>query len=98
MLFRSVEVAIWGHAGDGNLHVNYLLEKAEQLPKLDILMRSLAVEVKRAGGAMSGEHGLGRLKRKFAREVLPAQYFDMQRNIKTAFDPQMLFNPALEIA
>lgn len=95
---QGVEVAIWGHAGDGNLHVNYLLEKAEQLPKLDILMRSLAVEVTRAGGAMSGEHGLGRLKRKFAREVLPAQYFDMQRNIKTAFDPQMLFNPALEIA
>ena len=95
---QGVEVAIWGHAGDGNLHVNYLLEKAEQLPKLDILMRSLAVEVTRVGGAMSGEHGLGRLKRKFALEVLPAQYFDMQRNIKTAFDPQMLFNPALEIA
>ena len=95
---QGVEVAIWGHAGDGNLHVNYLLETADQLPKLDILMRGLAAEVTRAGGAMSGEHGLGRLKRKFAREVLSAQYFDMQRSIKTAFDPQMLFNPALEIA
>lgn len=94
---QGVAVAIWGHAGDGNLHVNYLLETAAQLPKLDTLMRELAVEVTRAGGAMSGEHGLGRLKRKYARLVLPAHHFDMQRKIKAAFDPQMLFNPALEI-
>lgn len=94
---QGIAVAIWGHAGDGNLHVNYLLETADQLPKLDVLMRELAGEVTRVGGAMSGEHGLGRLKRKYARALLPAHYFDMQRNIKLAFDPAMLFNPALEI-
>ncbi len=95
---HGLEVAIWGHAGDGNLHVNYLLESETQLPVLDAVMRELAIEVHRVGGAMSGEHGLGRLKRKYARAVLPGSYFDMQRDIKSAFDPHMLFNPALELA
>ncbi|MBN8220911.1 MAG: FAD-binding protein [Spirochaetes bacterium] len=94
---RGVETAIWGHAGDGNLHVNYLLEKAADLPVLDILMKELAYEVTRVGGAISGEHGLGRLKKKFARAVLPAAYFNAQDRIKAAFDPDCMLNPALEL-
>jgi FAD/FMN-containing dehydrogenase len=93
---RHVKTAIWGHAGDGNLHVNYLLEKADDLPVLDILMQELAHEVTRVGGAVSGEHGLGRLKRKFARAVLPPSYFEMQQRIKNALDPEHLLNPALD--
>lgn len=92
----GIKTAIWGHAGDGNLHVNYLLEKRDELALLDKLMLELAVETTRVGGAVSGEHGLGRLKRKFARAVLPQAYFRAQQNIKTAFDPECLFNPALE--
>lgn len=92
----GVETAIWGHAGDGNLHVNYLLESEAQLPKLEPLMLSLARAATRVGGAMSGEHGLGRLKRKIAQNVLPDEYFAVQRSIKTALDPHLLFNPALE--
>ncbi len=94
---RNVRTAIWGHAGDGNLHVNYLLEKADDLPVLDILMKELAHEVTRVGGAVSGEHGLGRLKKKFARAVLPSAYFEMQQRIKNALDPEHLLNPALEL-
>lgn len=93
---RKVKTAIWGHAGDGNLHVNYLLEKADDLPALDILMKELAYEVTRVGGAISGEHGLGRLKKKFARATMPAAYFDAQRRVKDAFDPQHILNPALD--
>lgn len=94
---HSVETAVWGHAGDGNLHVNYLLEKADALPVLDLLMRELAHEVTRVGGAVSGEHGLGRLKKKFARAVLPAAYFSAQDRIKAAFDPECILNPALDL-
>lgn len=92
----GVRTAIWGHAGDGNLHVNYLLEKQDELPLLEKLMLELAFETTRVGGAISGEHGLGRLKRKFARAVLSQNYFTAQENIKTAFDPECIFNPALE--
>lgn len=93
---RKIDTAIWGHAGDGNLHVNYLLENKSQLPVLDTLLPELAREVTRLGGAMSGEHGLGRLKRRFARQALAPEYFVAQDKIKQAFDADGLFNPALE--
>lgn len=93
---QGLETAIWGHAGDGNLHVNYLFESEAQLAKLEPLMFRLAQAATRAGGAMSGEHGLGRLKRKIAQQVLSAEYFAVQRSIKNALDPHCLFNPALE--
>ena len=93
---RGIETAIWGHAGDGNLHVNYLLESENQLPQLEPLMLELAREATRVGGAMSGEHGLGRLKRKIARSILAPEYFSAQSSIKQAFDPLGIFNPALE--
>jgi len=95
---RGVKTAIWGHAGDGNLHVNYLLERAESLPVLDILMQELAVEVTRVGGAISGEHGLGRLKRKLARLAFPPGRLGIEQGIKSAFDPDHILNPALERA
>lgn len=93
---RGVETAIWGHAGDGNLHVNYLLQEKSALEILDTLMLELAFEVTRIGGAISGEHGLGRLKRKLAKATLPSVYFQIQDQIKKAFDPNFLFNPALD--
>lgn len=76
--------------------MNYLLREELQLTKLEPLMLRLAHAATRAGGAMSGEHGLGRLKRKIAQQVLSPEYFAMQRSIKNAFDPHCLFNPALE--
>lgn len=94
---QQVETAIWGHAGDGNLHVNYLLQSGERLGVVLGLMRELAAEVTLLGGAMSGEHGLGRLKRGIARQILPKEYFAAQVSIKNAFDPQHLLNPALEM-
>jgi FAD/FMN-containing dehydrogenase len=93
---RQIDTAIWGHAGDGNLHINYLLQSAEALELALELMRELAAEVTRLGGAMSGEHGLGRLKRGIARKILPAEYFAAQQRIKNAFDPEHLFNAALD--
>lgn len=92
----GVDTAIWGHAGDGNLHVNYLLQSRDKLDIVWALMQSLAVQVTKLGGAMSGEHGLGRLKRGIARRILPEAYFALQSQIKHAFDPRCLFNPALE--
>jgi FAD/FMN-containing dehydrogenase len=93
---QEIETAIWGHAGDGNLHINYLLETGERLGVVLQLMGELAAEVTRLGGAMSGEHGLGRLKRGIARQILPAEYFSAQDRIKNTFDPQHLLNPALD--
>ncbi|GAB4427398.1 MAG: FAD-linked oxidase C-terminal domain-containing protein [Turneriella sp.] len=93
---QQIETAIWGHAGDGNLHINYLLENTERLEIVLQLMAELASEVTRLGGAMSGEHGLGRLKRAIARQVMPEEYFALQSSIKKALDAQYLFNPALD--
>lgn len=93
----GVKTAIWGHAGDGNLHVYFLLEREADLYRLEPLMLDLGREAYRVGGAISGEHGLGRLKKKIARAVMPPDYFKAQENIKTAFDPERVFNPALDL-
>ncbi|MCS6971709.1 MAG: FAD-binding oxidoreductase [Leptospiraceae bacterium] len=95
---QQIPTAIWGHAGDGNLHVNYLAQDEKLLPTIMHLMAELAHEATRCGGVMSGEHGLGRLKRRVARDVLPPEYWDMERRVKEAFDRDRLFNPALDKA
>ncbi len=92
----SLQVANIFHAGDGNLHPLILfdankegeLEKAEQLGA-DIL--KLCVEV---GGCLTGEHGVGVEKRDLMTFQFNAEDLAQQKNVKTAFDPHWLLNPA----
>ncbi len=91
----GVRIVTFGHAGNGNLHVNLLprandsAQDAAALEALDRLF-DLVIEL---GGTLSGEHGIGLAKRAFmARAITPAT-LDVMRAIKRQFDPHGILNP-----
>lgn len=90
------ESVCYGHAGDGNLHVNIirgeLSEQAwlEELPKA---IREIFIEVKRLGGTISGEHGIGLVQRGYLDIVFSPAMNSIQAAVKNAFDPKGILNP-----
>ena len=91
----QVIVAIFGHAADGTLHPNLLYDPTDQ--DEEQRATSLLVEVAdaglAAGGVLSGEHGLGRVKRPFVKRAYDIDTLEAMRRIKKAFDPDGLMNP-----
>ncbi|MBL7918234.1 MAG: FAD-binding protein [Bacteroidia bacterium] len=91
--FQSV---CYGHAGDGNLHVNIikgdLSDKAweEDLPKGITEIFQLC---KKLGGTISGEHGIGLVQQKYMPIVFPEHQLNLMRSIKKVFDPNEILNP-----
>jgi glycolate oxidase len=91
----GVAIGVVGHAGDGNMHPNIVVDRADpasvascQRAFDDIVELTLAL-----GGTCTGEHGVGLLKRAWlAREIGPVGV-RVQQAIKAALDPDGLFNP-----
>ncbi|NTX03678.1 FAD-binding oxidoreductase [Myxococcus sp. CA040A] len=89
----GLTVATYGHAGDGNLHANILYEGPHQRGLVDEALRRMLVMTVELGGTITGEHGVGLAKREFlALEQGPA-LLDLQRRLKSFFDPSGLLNP-----
>lgn len=92
---HGLPIVVFGHAGDGNLHPNILFdahdpaEVARIWPAAEGVFR-VALEV---GGTLSGEHGIGTLKRPFMPLAFDESALQAQRQIKRAFDPQNMLNP-----
>lgn len=91
--FKSV---CYGHAGDGNLHVNIIKGDLSdevwetELPKGIIEIFELC---KRLGGTISGEHGIGLVQKDYLKIVFPEYQLELMRNIKRLFDPNLILNP-----
>jgi FAD/FMN-containing dehydrogenase len=83
----------YGHAGDGNLHVNFLWEDDAQRADVDRAMAALFHEVIGLGGTISGEHGIGRAKAAFLPLAHDPARLAMQRDVKRVFDPRGILNP-----
>jgi glycolate oxidase len=79
-----------GHAGDGNVHMSVYQPDPEERYKL---MRGLFEAGMALGGAISGEHGIGRAKKKYFLELEDPVKVDLMRRIKAAFDPHGILNP-----
>ena len=91
--FRTV---CYGHAGDGNLHVNILKDDlSEEVWErmLPSAIRELFQEVVRLGGTLSGEHGIGWVQRGYMDLACSPAQLDVMRAIKAVFDPQGILNP-----
>jgi glycolate oxidase len=86
---------IFGHAGDGNLHPNILFDKRdpEQWKKVEQMVAEEFEAALALGGTLSGEHGVGVLKRPYLERALGPVSIDIQRNIKRALDPLNILNP-----
>jgi len=91
----GLPIVIFGHAGDGNLHPNILFDKRdpEQMKKVEQMVAeefSVALEL---GGTLSGEHGVGTLKRPYIQKALGNVSVEIQKKIKQVLDPQNILNP-----
>jgi len=90
----GVSICTFGHAGDGNLHVNLLYtEKEESNGRLSEAIKSLYRATLDLGGTISGEHGIGLLKRPYLAMEQPRFLIKLQREIKKLIDPRGIMNP-----
>ena len=89
----------WGHAGDGNLHSTFLVApgSADELARAQRAAEGLFELATRLGGTISGEHGVGIVKRAYLTGHLSARALAVQRAIKEAFDPKGLLNPGKKV-
>lgn len=91
--FQSV---CYGHAGDGNLHINILrgdLNDEQWQNELPKAIRELFEEVVKLGGTLSGEHGIGLVQKDYMDIAFPQLTLDLMRSIKQVFDPKGIMNP-----
>jgi FAD/FMN-containing dehydrogenase len=99
-LFKKyhLNVAVWGHIGDGNLHVQPFLDLAQtgDRQKLFRLMEEYYPFVTKLGGSTSGEHGDGRIRAPYLKDVYGAEMYDVMRKVKTIFDPHNILNPGVK--
>ena len=89
----GLPAACYGHAGDGNLHVNLLFGTAEERAKSGAAVDDVLQAAIDLGGTITGEHGVGLAKRKFLAKEQSPQLIELQRRVKKAFDPENLLNP-----
>jgi glycolate oxidase len=91
----GIPIAIFGHAGDGNLHPNILFDKRdpEQVTKVKRAAAEIFGVALRLGGTLSGEHGVGSLKLPFLEKDVGPIFVDVMAAIKKAIDPKNILNP-----
>jgi glycolate oxidase len=90
------ESVCYGHAGDGNLHVNILrghLSEEAWLQEVPKGIREIFQFVKSVGGTISGEHGIGLVQRPYLDIVFSETELGLMRQIKAVFDPKGILNP-----
>ena len=86
----------YGHAGDGNLHVNILkmdMDDAQWDRQLEPAIKEIFELTVSLGGLISGEHGIGWVQRKYLPIAFSGAELDLMRRIKAAFDPHHILNP-----
>lgn len=104
----SAEYGLWlptfGHAADGNVHTHIMkarlldgrmipLDEEEWRPKLELVREALYKDCRKRQGLISGEHGIGIVKKSYLSIVLEEDQIDLMRGIKALFDPNGIMNP-----
>lgn len=91
----NLRVASFGHAGDGNIHVNLLLTPgdADEAARAKDAERFLFTRVVALEGSISGEHGIGFAKAPYLPIELSADEIALMKRVKAAFDPNGILNP-----
>jgi FAD/FMN-containing dehydrogenase len=97
---HALQACSWGHAGDGNVHATFLIDpdSRAEVDRAWQASEELFALALRLGGTVSGEHGLGWVKRsQFARQFGPLEQ-ELQRGVKQLFDPAGIFNPGKKVS
>ncbi|MEW6014227.1 MAG: FAD-linked oxidase C-terminal domain-containing protein, partial [Candidatus Zixiibacteriota bacterium] len=90
-----VRINAYGHAGDGNLHVNFLVEagKPDYSKEIEEGINRLFDKTLALGGTLTGEHGIGLTKRLFLPREFNTATLGAMKAVKEVFDPHNLLNP-----
>jgi FAD/FMN-containing dehydrogenase len=96
---QEIGVVIFGHAGDGNVHVNALPEvgRPDWLTRVGELYREVSAAAIRLGGTVSGEHGDGRLRAPLLLAQYGPEVMALMGRVKTAFDEDGILNPGVKL-
>ncbi len=88
---NNLETAVWGHIGNNHLHVNVLPRDAEDYRRGKALYAKWAQKITEMGGAVSAEHGVGKLKRDFLTVMYGEKYIREMAAMKKQLDPCLMF-------
>ena len=95
--YPGLDLYTFGHIGDGNLHVNSLKPEAMSREEFQLIVKKADLElftlVRKQGGSVSAEHGIGLLKKSALSFSRTAEELTLMRGLKKVFDPQGLLNP-----
>ena len=96
---HGLDACSWGHAGDGNVHANFLLdpESEDDLERARVAGEEVFAMAIRLGGSISGEHGIGWTKRGWLERQWGPRAFKLHRAVKETFDPKGLLNPGKKV-
>lgn len=91
----NIDLVVFGHAGDGNLHPNIIADKRdkEEMRRVEQAVEEIFQAAIELGGTLSGEHGIGTLKAPFMEMELGEVGLDMMKRIKESWDPNNILNP-----
>ncbi len=91
----NVQINTFGHAGDGNLHVNFMTDSRDKakMHRVEQGVEKLFDLTLKLGGTLSGEHGIGTTKAKFMEKEVGKSGIEFMKKVKRAFDPDGIINP-----
>ncbi len=90
---QGVYLPVYGHAGDGNLHVHIMKEGIKDLNMAEKIKKEVYKAAVDLGGVITGEHGIGKLRIGNLNSVLNKKHLEIMKSIKRIFDPNNILNP-----
>ncbi|OJW82407.1 FAD-linked oxidase C-terminal domain-containing protein [Thiobacillus sp. 65-1402] len=92
---QRLPIVSFGHAGNGNLHVNLMVhpDDADEMRRARLAHEAIMLRALALGGTLSGEHGIGTEKRRFVAQEIDPATLGLMHAIKQQFDPHGLLNP-----
>lgn len=92
---HRLNIVNFGHAGDGNLHVNIMTDRRneEEMRRVDEAVGEIFRITLELGGTISGEHGIGITKSKYLKDEIGTSGIEVTKRIKRVFDPNSIMNP-----
>lgn len=89
----GIDIFAFGHAGDGNIHLNITAPDRDHQTRVEAGIRALLERVVELGGTISGEHGIGIAKRPYIELELSPRNLELQKDLRRLFDPGGILSP-----